>query len=298
MNRATRMGESLLGATKTDRYEQQADAVAQRVISGINPRAPHVDHDVGRIRIRDRGESSIGGGGARAIAPVVIDTVGPESGVDPQMHRHALATSGHSLDEHAAELIAPHVDHDVSRIRIHDDARAAAVTRTLNARAFTVGDDVVFAPGQYAPQSAIGLTLLSSAAPSPKSSGVPGGALLILNMITGALTSWIDEKAAALAEPVIAGQLTPDITRMLEENPLTHGLVVTTMFHRQNPMPGMIGPAIFQWAAVDVVEGATLEEARASIGPSVSQEPEFGMVADVKHTWIPPRHADSPPVSW
>lgn len=47
--------------------------------------------------------------------------------------------------------------HDFSSVRIHHSPDEA---RVLRARAFTVGEDVTFAPGQYAPQSAQGERLL------------------------------------------------------------------------------------------------------------------------------------------
>ena len=36
-------------------------------------------------------------------------------------------------------------DHDFSRVRVHANANAAPGARALNARAYTVGNDVVFA---------------------------------------------------------------------------------------------------------------------------------------------------------
>lgn len=51
--------------------------------------------------------------------------------------------------------------HDFSRIRIHADAQAAQAARAVHARAFTVGGDIVFAAGQYAPNHPGGRHLLA-----------------------------------------------------------------------------------------------------------------------------------------
>jgi hypothetical protein len=51
--------------------------------------------------------------------------------------------------------------HDFSQVRVHSDARAAELARTVNARAFTVGRDVVFGAGQYAPGTNKGRKLLA-----------------------------------------------------------------------------------------------------------------------------------------
>jgi LysM repeat protein len=56
---------------------------------------------------------------------------------------------------------APHTRMDFSRVRVHTDQRAAASAQELNALAYTVGNDVVFGAGQYAPQTTSGRALLA-----------------------------------------------------------------------------------------------------------------------------------------
>ncbi|MGH7230239.1 MAG: DUF4157 domain-containing protein, partial [Nitrospiraceae bacterium] len=51
--------------------------------------------------------------------------------------------------------------HDFSRVRLHADASAHATADALAARAFTLGSDVVFASGEYAPHSPAGRYLLA-----------------------------------------------------------------------------------------------------------------------------------------
>jgi len=51
--------------------------------------------------------------------------------------------------------------YDFSRIRVHTDARAAESVRAVNALAYTVGQDVVFGRGQYAPGTIAGKRLLA-----------------------------------------------------------------------------------------------------------------------------------------
>ena len=50
--------------------------------------------------------------------------------------------------------------HDFARVRVHDDADAAAFAGVLGARAFTIGSDIFFAAGRYRPRSARGRALL------------------------------------------------------------------------------------------------------------------------------------------
>jgi hypothetical protein len=51
--------------------------------------------------------------------------------------------------------------YDFGEVRIHTDARAVESARQLRARAYTVGNDIVFAAGQYHPESAAGGRLLA-----------------------------------------------------------------------------------------------------------------------------------------
>ena len=50
---------------------------------------------------------------------------------------------------------------DFSSVRIHNDSKAASLSRDLNAQAFTVGNDIFFGAGQYQPQSPSGQHLLA-----------------------------------------------------------------------------------------------------------------------------------------
>jgi hypothetical protein len=51
--------------------------------------------------------------------------------------------------------------HDFSGVRIHADASATEAARSVNARAFVKGENIVFDHGQYAPQSRAGTRLLA-----------------------------------------------------------------------------------------------------------------------------------------
>lgn len=53
-----------------------------------------------------------------------------------------------------------HLGHDLSHVRIHTDESAALAARAIGAPAFTVGSDVAFAAGQYAPGTDQGRLLL------------------------------------------------------------------------------------------------------------------------------------------
>jgi len=51
--------------------------------------------------------------------------------------------------------------HDFSRVRVHTDARAAQAAAAVGALAYTTGNHIVFAAGQYAPHTRAGRWLLA-----------------------------------------------------------------------------------------------------------------------------------------
>jgi Domain of unknown function (DUF4157) len=50
---------------------------------------------------------------------------------------------------------------DLSSVRVHTDGSAAASAQTVQAHAYTVGDEIVFGPGQYEPGSSSGQRTLA-----------------------------------------------------------------------------------------------------------------------------------------
>ncbi|TCO80404.1 succinylglutamate desuccinylase/aspartoacylase family protein [Plasticicumulans lactativorans] len=73
----------------------------------------------------------------------------------------ATAGAGAPLDAGARAYFEPRFGHDFGAVRVHDGSHAAAAARDLGARAFTLGRDVVFGAGQYAPHTAAGRHLLA-----------------------------------------------------------------------------------------------------------------------------------------
>lgn len=72
--------------------------------------------------------------------------------------RPALPAFGRPLPAPLRDYFEPRFQADFSAVRLHPDAGAA---EQAGARAFTLGPDIAFAPGQYAPGSRAGLTLIA-----------------------------------------------------------------------------------------------------------------------------------------
>jgi hypothetical protein len=73
----------------------------------------------------------------------------------------SAGSAGRPLDQATRALAEPRFGHDFSQVRVHTDAPAAESARALGARAYTVGRDIVFGGGEYAPHSAAGQRLLA-----------------------------------------------------------------------------------------------------------------------------------------
>jgi hypothetical protein len=73
----------------------------------------------------------------------------------------AVRSGGRPLDDGARADMETHLGHDFSRVRIHDDASAAESASMVRARAYTLGSDIVFARGEYAPGTTAGRRLLA-----------------------------------------------------------------------------------------------------------------------------------------
>lgn len=79
----------------------------------------------------------------------------------PTIVHDVLRSSGQPLDAAARSFFEPRFGHDFSSVRVYTDAKASESARAVNALAYTVGRNVVFDAGQYAPQSPVGRRLMA-----------------------------------------------------------------------------------------------------------------------------------------
>jgi Domain of unknown function (DUF4157) len=123
-----------------DPLEQEADRVADQVLAA--PAHPAVSGAPPRIQ-RYAGQAF----GGMDTAPTSVDRV--------------LASSGKSLDPALRQNMERRFGQDFSRVRVHTGGAAEQSARDVNADAYTVGNNVVFGAGQFAPGYHDGLRLLA-----------------------------------------------------------------------------------------------------------------------------------------
>lgn len=143
-----------------DLYEQEADAVAEQVM-----RMPAPGSTGKRVQRCACGGTAGPDGEceeckARRLA---LQRKGDSmSGSEaPQSVHQTLNRPGQPLDDSTRDFMESRFGADFSGVRVHSDSQAAQSAWDVAARAYTVGNDVVFGAGQYTPGSERGNRLLA-----------------------------------------------------------------------------------------------------------------------------------------
>ncbi len=158
---------SLVLGPARDRHEQEADRVAQQVVSSaLRPAAP------GSAAPGSAAPGSAAPGNAapgnaapgrvrRAVT--ALPGPGPHGGaVDPRVSRAlAQARSGRPLPGPVRVPMEQALEADFRGVRLHTDEQADQLSRLLGARAFTTGQEIFFRRGEYHPQYRSGQRLLA-----------------------------------------------------------------------------------------------------------------------------------------
>ena len=78
-----------------------------------------------------------------------------------QPRMDSVRSGGKPLPEASRRFFEPRFGADFSRVRIHDNDSAAASAESLHARAFTLGNEIVFGAGQFDPATRQGQSLIA-----------------------------------------------------------------------------------------------------------------------------------------
>jgi hypothetical protein len=92
----------------------------------------------------------------------VIPTGGDSNLAQNPTHvRDAVSGGGRALDLQTRGFFEQRMGYDLSAVRLHTGDAAAESARKINAQAYTLGSDIVFGSGEYAPHSDSGRHLLA-----------------------------------------------------------------------------------------------------------------------------------------
>ncbi|MFJ2578033.1 DUF4157 domain-containing protein [Kitasatospora aureofaciens] len=123
----------------------------------------------------------------------------------PQAVHDVLGTPGVPLDSGARAALEPRFGRDFSQVRVHADAASGASAQAVGARAYTVGQDIVFAAGRYAPGTAEGRRLLAHELTHVVQQSAAGPAVATSPLTVGAANDPAEHEAERVADRVTAG---------------------------------------------------------------------------------------------
>ncbi len=123
-----------------DPLEQEADRVADQVLSmPANSAIRNAPPRIQRFSKQPAGQTD--------TAPTSVD--------------RALASPGKSLEPALRQDMESRFGHDFSRVRVHSDSAAEQSSSDINANAYTVGHNIVFGTGRFAPGTHEGRRLIA-----------------------------------------------------------------------------------------------------------------------------------------
>jgi hypothetical protein len=130
-----------------DPLEREADAAAERVMRMPEPLDPSP-----ASRKEPRGEGTL----------IQTKASAATTHASPQLESslNSLNSGGTPLDTANRTFFEPRFGQDFSRVRLHTDANAAQMAESLNAKAFTLGNDIAFGANQYSGDTSAGRNLL------------------------------------------------------------------------------------------------------------------------------------------
>ncbi|MFC1603744.1 DUF4157 domain-containing protein [Planctomycetota bacterium] len=179
-----------------DKYEQEADRMADQVVRMPESQCPMCEEEEGKKLIQSK---TIAGhitpliqrqveeeeeeflqtkSLAGQIIPLIQRQVEEEEEEEFLQARQTSSTtpkvspdftsriqtmkgSGQPLTDSTRSYFEPRFGRDFGRVRLHTDSRSAETAQEINARAFTTGRDVAFGRGQYSPETTTGKKLLA-----------------------------------------------------------------------------------------------------------------------------------------
>ena len=143
-----------------DEYEQEADRIADEVMRMPEPSVqqqlePKAEEELQRQPMQEEEEEK------GTLQTLTTSGKAPTISSSLQNRIASLRGSGQPLSQSELAFFEPRFGNDFSQVRVHADSQAAETAQALNARAFTLGQDIVFGAGQYQPSASEGRLLLA-----------------------------------------------------------------------------------------------------------------------------------------
>jgi hypothetical protein len=139
-----------------DPLEYEADRVAEEVLrdpaagAGITAVPPRISSKCAACEEEE------------SVQTKPVEPVGNTAGGDvPPLVHEVLRSPGQPLDVESRAYFEPRFGRDLDSVRVHTDARAGASAQQIRSLAYTLGTNIVFGPGRFAPSTSTGRRLIA-----------------------------------------------------------------------------------------------------------------------------------------
>jgi hypothetical protein len=139
-----------------DKYEQEADATAARVVQQINSSTPSQSQPVQRQEMAEDEELQM-----KPIVQRRENIGGGEASTDLESSIQSARGGGQSLDANLQQSMGQAMGADFSGVKVHTDSQSDQLNKSIQAKAFTTGQDLFFRQGAYEPSSRGGQELIA-----------------------------------------------------------------------------------------------------------------------------------------
>ena len=136
-----------------DIYEQEADRVADHVMQMPEPdkvKTKYIDNNLLRSEEKNKSE----------LVQLKMDETA-KGEVSARDNFISNLGSGKPLDNETKAFMEPRFGHDFSQVRVHNDSNANKAARAINAKAFTIGHEIVFGKEYHTPSDPHGQKLIA-----------------------------------------------------------------------------------------------------------------------------------------
>jgi hypothetical protein len=139
-----------------DKYELEADATAARVVQQINSSITSQSQPVQRQELEEDEELQM-----KPLVQRSENLGGDEASTDLESAIQSARGSGQSLDANLQESMGQAMGADFSGVKVHTDSQSDQLNKSIQAKAFTTGQDLFFRQGAYEPSSRGGQELIA-----------------------------------------------------------------------------------------------------------------------------------------
>ena len=138
-----------------DKYEKEADDTASKVVQQIN--SPTQDKSVQREESMEEDEELQ----MKSLVQKRENLGGREASTDLESSIQSARGGGQTLDTGLQTKMGQAMGADFSGVKVHTDSQSDQLNKSIQAKAFTTGQDIFFRQGAYEPSSRGGQELIA-----------------------------------------------------------------------------------------------------------------------------------------